>query len=531
VRLGVQKAVVVPGTGLGGFLTGIGGLCEFGKIGLNPGTDRVTGHYPQTVGVFDFAAEAPLVRNFEHLTQPLSATERTALHVARVRDGETTPQHQDLAREVYRAMARVLSDFTYLLGTQYLVDDVSLGGGILQQKTREFVVTEMLARAARLGMELAATSQGVRIVEITESPPFTSVLNQLSAASAGTFLTLAWDAAIQFFSPVHQPDVRARLPRYVPLFGLTQILNEMARRFPDSVCEAELELDAGRSRVLLPMVQDIDPAIRDIMCRHVFCELQTRAMIGGYVHPSNFEGSRLAGSLAAAGLPGEIQRDYLRAYEAHGFAVLIESYRERAVRRQRVRPPLLPAPQMLAGLPSLAPGLYLGIDIGATTWKGVALQPDEAGLMAPRVTMGPHAHGAGPVASRDFFQGMAHRVHHDLRNNGLDPATVRSVCVAWPGAVDSQGPAAFSGILKLLQGMPQSIVATTDEHLEQVNVVRLFGEAWNAAATDIRLCNDAAAFGAYYWNRDVFVEPLLTPRFHGAAGAALLALGHSQKSG
>lgn len=510
---GKCQAVIVPGTGLGGMISGLGGLCEFGKIGLNPGSNVLHTGFPRTVGTFDFASETAIVDNFRKLLEggaPLS--ERiSALDIANFRDAES--QFSEAARVVYSAMAHVLADFVYLLARRYDVGDVSLGGGILQGTTRTFVIEEMLVRARRLGMNFDVVPHGVIITSLDVVSPFEISMKSFPASSAEEFADRAIEKAFAYFSPVDSPAHRRTLMPYLPLFAVEQILNELGKKFPDSVRKTSVALDGMAVHMILANVPKASVQARGILASHLFCELQTRAMIGGYAAPSVFEGPTLHTTLDSLGLDPVAQEGIESAYHDHHFAVLIETYREMAVRRQHCHPPCVPMPYMLPEKWQTPGKTIVGIDIGAGSWKAVAVTWSGKNMNVQAI--GPVIHGPTPVSEQVFFASIALAVGK--------PFPLR-VCVAWPGAVDACGPAQYSGIFKCFDAMPggtTGIVDTKDAHLDRLNIPDLLKAPWPEA--QIRVCNDGAAFGAYYWNQDLFAGKPLPTRFHGAAGAAILA--------
>jgi len=512
-----RTATLVSGTGFGGHISGINGLQEFGKLGLNPGTNLKNKGFPETVKSRDFCCGSALVANYSALIdQP---TTLKSHDIADLRDDPMSPTFE-AAKDVYVAFSRALADVVWWLSKTQGVDNVNLAGGILQGTTRSFVLEEMIRRAATVGIQLRQTADGVGVEPSQAESPWQQQLQRLAANDSASFLRSACDAGREFFSPFANPAHRGRVRSYLPMLALDDTLAECERRFPQALGELPLIAGHYRIRCLLPRSSDIPEDLVELCCVNVFCKLQNCAMLGSYLDPSNLEGEELAKTLTQSEFPIRVQEVLRQTYHEHSFSLLIETYRSLAVTRQLTNPPL-PAHDRISRLPATMAETHtvLGMDIGAQSWKAVIGQATDGGI---RVT-----HCIGPcdiprgLSTQSFFDTIADSLHQEMHGQ-----EVKAACLTWPGAVDRNGPAAFSGIIRTFADMPNGIAATKAVHLDRLDIPRLWRQAWKNLHSDkIGLINDGTAFGMFYTHQHRISATLteLPVRFYGAAGAALVA--------
>lgn len=512
-----RSATLVSGTGFGGHVLGINGLQEFGKLGLNPGTNLKNRGFPETVKSRDFCCGSSLVANYSALIE--QSTKLNAHDIAELRDDPMSPTFE-AAKDVYVAFSRALADVVWWLWKSMGVDNVNLAGGIMQGTTRSFVLEEMTRRAASVGVQLRQTEVGVRVVPSQAESPWQQRLQMLSASDAVSFLRSACDSGREYFSPFAIPAHRGRIRSYLPMLAWDETLAECERRFPQALGELPLVAGHYRIRCLVPVSSYIPDDLVELSCVNIFCKLQNCAMLGSYLDPSNLEGEELAKTLSQSGLPDRVQEVLRRTYHEHSFSLLIETYRRLAVTRQLTNPPLS-AHDRISRLPATTTGArtVLGMDIGAQSWKAVIGQTNEDGLQVTHC-IGPCDIPRG-LSIQSFFNTIAKTLREEMVSR-----EVHSACLTWPGAVDRNGPAAFSGIIRTFTDMPNGIAATKAEHLDRLDIPRLWQQAWENLHSDkIGLINDGTAFGMFYTHRHLIsATPSGLPvRFYGAAGAALVA--------
>lgn len=548
------SAVLVVGTGLGGDIEGSTGPTEFGKFGLNAGTNLRTGDFPQ-VPPRDFVAASSVRANFSrlaaHCLGQVEVREIAALAKVDSNDEagalairtKVMRTVQECAAHSLTAMGRVLADTCLLLLDPDLhpnlgVTRLYLGGGVAQHKTRTFLTRVMRERGKRLGLVIRPNNGSFELRLAAPLEQFRDWLRSQIKEDQGSakFLAAAIERSHEFFSVCdeHYQALRS----YLPYFAVDEILRELARRSGDL---AAVRVVSGNRKLftsLMPTGAGFDPedmaAVRclETVACSMFCKLLTKAMLEGYRHDSNFEGeAAIRRTLAIAGVQTWIQDLYVRVYRAHGFATLIESYRRTVVSMQTKSPPIGLATFQNWRFPSDSDaGLVLGLDIGAenvkaTTWKVCAGQLQRVLLAEPFETpLLSEADVVGEPPLQAFFQKVIGKAA-----TLVDLKRVAFVGISWPGPVTDSGPAQFSGIFRRVPGLPRQVLGTLPEHLDSLDIKQAFGRAWEetfpTADIQITLINDGTAFAAYYLHQNLVRSARqLTVRYHGTAGAALLAV-------